>query len=64
MTGRAAIARGEPELYTRRLAELWRFHADGTLRPHVHAEIPLTEAARAHDVIESRRNRGKVVLIP
>lgn len=60
----AAIARGEPELYARWPAELWRLHADGTLRPRVHAEIPLAEAARAHALIESRRDLGKVVLVP
>jgi NADPH2:quinone reductase len=30
----------------------------------VFAEIPLEGATRAHEIIESRRNLGKVVLIP
>ncbi|CAM5266545.1 Zinc-binding dehydrogenase OS=Streptomyces tendae OX=1932 GN=GUR47_24720 PE=4 SV=1 [Streptomyces tendae] len=60
----AAIARGKPELYARWLDGLWELHRSRTLRPHVFAHIPLTEAARAHEIIESRRNLGKVVLVP
>lgn len=36
----------------------------GALRTAVHAEIPLGDAARAHALIEQRRNLGKVVLVP
>ncbi|MBP2708016.1 zinc-binding dehydrogenase [Microbispora sp. RL4-1S] len=60
----AAIARGKPEVYARWLDDLWELHRDNTLRPRVSAEIPLAEAARAHELIESRRNLGKVVLLP
>ncbi|MFI0960814.1 zinc-binding alcohol dehydrogenase family protein [Streptomyces sp. NPDC021080] len=60
----AAVARDEPDVYARWLDELWELHREGTLRPRVCAEIPLAEAARAHEVIESRRNLGKVVLVP
>ncbi|SEE03016.1 zinc-binding dehydrogenase [Streptomyces sp. TLI_105] len=60
----AALARREPEVYARRLDELWELHRAHTLRPRVAAEIPLAEAARAHELVESRRNLGKVVLIP
>ncbi|NUS57451.1 MAG: zinc-binding dehydrogenase [Streptomycetaceae bacterium] len=60
----ARIARDEPELYERWRQELWRLFADGALRPAVHGEFALEDAARAHAVIESRANRGKVVLRP
>ena len=60
----ARIARGEPELYERWRQELWRLFAEGALRPAVHGEFALEDAARAHAVIESRANRGKVVLRP
>ncbi|MEU2232890.1 quinone oxidoreductase family protein [Streptomyces vietnamensis] len=60
----AAIARGEPEVYARWLDELWELHRDRTLRPRVSALVPLAEAARAHEIVESRGNLGKVVLIP
>ncbi|MCE7004053.1 zinc-binding dehydrogenase [Kibdelosporangium philippinense] len=58
----AAIARGNPQLYARWRDELWQLHHDGDLRAHVHAQFPLAEAAAAHEIIESRRNLGKVVL--
>ncbi|MFJ3417496.1 zinc-binding alcohol dehydrogenase family protein [Streptomyces sp. NPDC086082] len=60
----ARIARGKPELYERWRQELWRLFADGALKPAVHGEFALTEAAEAHRVIESRSNLGKVVLRP
>ncbi|MFJ5228572.1 zinc-binding alcohol dehydrogenase family protein [Kitasatospora sp. NPDC088391] len=59
-----ALVTGHPELHARRLRELWHLHATGALRPAVHAEIPLTGAARAHALLEERRNLGKVVLVP
>ncbi|MER5259860.1 zinc-binding dehydrogenase [Streptomyces sp. NPDC002855] len=59
-----AIAVGKPELYDRWLRELWQLHEAGTLRTAVHEEIPLDDAARAHTLIEQRRNLGKVVLVP
>ncbi|MFJ3304070.1 zinc-binding alcohol dehydrogenase family protein [Streptomyces sp. NPDC086549] len=60
----ALIARGQPELYERWRRELWRLFADGSLKPAVHGEFALADAARAHEVIESRSNLGKVVLRP
>ncbi|MFC9294578.1 zinc-binding alcohol dehydrogenase family protein [Streptomyces sp. NPDC057011] len=59
-----AIAVGKPELYARWLRELWQLRGAGTLRTAVHAEIPLADAARAHALIEQRRNLGKIVLVP
>ncbi|MFF3909852.1 zinc-binding alcohol dehydrogenase family protein [Streptomyces sp. NPDC001848] len=60
----ARIARGKPELYERWRQELWRLFTEGALKPVVHAELPLEEAAKAHAVIASRSNLGKVVLRP
>ncbi|MGD6755515.1 quinone oxidoreductase family protein [Streptomyces sp. BH105] len=58
------IARGQPRTYERWRAELWEMFLTGALKPVVHAEFPLEEAARAHTVIEGRANTGKVVLVP
>jgi NADPH:quinone reductase-like Zn-dependent oxidoreductase len=58
----ARIARGRPELYERWRRELWALFATGALRPAVHGEFALEDAAKAHAVIESRGNLGKVVL--
>ncbi|MFJ9814806.1 zinc-binding alcohol dehydrogenase family protein [Streptomyces sp. NPDC101151] len=60
----ALIARGRPELYERWRHELWRLFAEGTLRPAVHGEFALEDAAQAHEAIETRSNLGKVVLRP
>jgi NADPH2:quinone reductase len=37
--------------------------ANGTLRPIVGQEIPLAEAARAHEAVMSSGARGKIVLV-
>ncbi|MER6980066.1 zinc-binding dehydrogenase, partial [Streptomyces carpinensis] len=60
----ARIARGQPELYELWRQELWRLFGDGLVRPAVHAEFALEDAAKAHEAIESRANLGKVVLRP
>ncbi|KUN03409.1 NADPH:quinone reductase [Streptomyces yokosukanensis] len=60
----ALIARGRPDLYEQWRKELWRLFAEGALKPAVHAEFGLGDAAKAHEVIETRANRGKVVLRP
>jgi NADPH:quinone reductase-like Zn-dependent oxidoreductase len=60
----ARIARNEPRLYERWREELWRLFAEGALRPAVHGEFALEDAAKAHTAIESRSNLGKVVLRP
>ncbi|MFJ2738923.1 zinc-binding alcohol dehydrogenase family protein [Streptomyces sp. NPDC087440] len=58
-----AVATGRPETYARWVRELWESWGAGGLRTVVHEEIPLAEAARAHAVVEQRRNLGKVVLV-
>ncbi|MEU5048799.1 zinc-binding dehydrogenase [Streptomyces sp. NPDC021096] len=60
----ALIARGRPELMARWRGELWELYASGQVRPRVHAELPLEDAAKAHEIIEARVNQGKVVLRP
>ncbi|MFE7799771.1 zinc-binding alcohol dehydrogenase family protein [Nocardia sp. NPDC057440] len=60
----ALIARNSPDLYEHWRQELWQYFASGQLRPAVHAEFALDDAAAAHAVVEDRANLGKVVLIP
>ncbi|MEU5423100.1 zinc-binding alcohol dehydrogenase family protein [Streptomyces sp. NPDC020799] len=60
----ALVARHRPALMEQWRQELWELFASGRLRPRVHAELPLEEAAEAHRIIESRVNLGKVVLRP
>ncbi|MEU0054285.1 zinc-binding dehydrogenase [Streptomyces sp. NPDC006309] len=60
----ALIARDRPELYERWRRELWRLYTEGAVRPAVHGEFTLEDVAKAHEVITSRANLGKVVLRP
>jgi NADPH:quinone reductase len=46
---------------TKALLELW---SSGSIRPVVGAEFPLAEVEAAHELVESRRSVGKVVLLP
>jgi NADPH2:quinone reductase len=46
---------------TQELLELWR---RGSIRPVVGSEFPLDRVERAHELVESRRSVGKVVLLP
>ncbi|WP_225826054.1 quinone oxidoreductase family protein [Streptomyces naphthomycinicus] len=60
----ALIARGRPELYEQWRQELWRLFAEGALKPAVHGEFALEDAAAAHAAVTGRANLGKVVLRP
>jgi NADPH2:quinone reductase len=57
------LATGYPELFEQRRSQLWRLLEDGGIRPVVR-EFPLHEVSQAHELVESRANRGKVVLRP
>ncbi|HKD95823.1 MAG TPA: zinc-binding dehydrogenase [Gaiellaceae bacterium] len=46
---------------TRELLELW---SGRRIHPYIGAEFPLAEVEQAHELVESRRSVGKVVLIP
>ena len=58
------LIRLEPELVGTALGELLAFWQTGALKPLVGAELPLAEVERAHELVESRRSVGKVVLVP
>jgi len=45
-------------------ADVLGWAADGTLRPHVDAVLPLADAAEAHRRLEARAVRGKLLLRP
>ena len=38
--------------------------AAGKLKPRIHAKLPLTEAARAHEMLEGGEVLGKLLLVP
>lgn len=45
-------------------ADLFRAQAEGKVRAHIHARLPLREAGRAHALLESRATQGAVILLP
>lgn len=53
-----------PGMYREPMAELLAMAADGRLKPQVGGVYPLSDAARAHTDIRSRRTTGKLVLDP
>jgi NADPH:quinone reductase len=54
--------RHDPERLRASFAELFRWHAQGRIRPHVSHRLPLAEAAEAVRLLTSRQSTGKVVL--
>jgi NADPH2:quinone reductase len=58
------LLRFEPELVGTAVGELLGLWQTGALRPLVGAELPLDEVEQAHELVESRRSVGKVVLTP
>lgn len=38
--------------------------SDGSLKPYIYAELPLHDASKAHELMESHERVGKIILIP
>ncbi|WP_019121807.1 quinone oxidoreductase family protein [Brevibacillus massiliensis] len=53
-----------PALYRESILELLRYVGEGTLQLIIGERVPLTEARRAHELLEGRQTTGKVLLIP
>jgi NADPH2:quinone reductase len=58
------LLRFEPEVVGTAVGELLGLWQTGALRPLVGAELPLDEVEQAHELVESRKSVGKVVLAP
>jgi NADPH2:quinone reductase len=58
------LLRFEPEVVGTAVGELLGLWQTGALRPLVGAELPLDEVEQAHELVESRKSVGKVVLTP
>ena len=52
----------DPERLRASFEELFDWHAEGRIRPHVSHRLPLAEAAEAVRLLTSRQSTGKVVL--
>lgn len=59
-----ALARERPHLIRDDLAALMALLAAGRIRPLIAERLPLEDAARAHELLESGAVAGKVVLVP
>jgi NADPH:quinone reductase-like Zn-dependent oxidoreductase len=42
---------------------VWPLVASGRVRPVVHTRLPMTEAARAHEILDASTHIGKVLLV-
>jgi NADPH2:quinone reductase len=58
------LIRHEPVFVGEALGELLGLWETGAIHPVVGAELPLADVERAHELVESRRSVGKVVLVP
>jgi NADPH2:quinone reductase len=54
----------DPAANRRNFDQLFAWWSEGKLAPHVHAALPLTQAAEALRLLEARDVRGKLVLLP
>ncbi|CAL9432781.1 zinc-binding alcohol dehydrogenase family protein [Streptomyces sp. NPDC058947] len=54
----------KPDVMAEGARELLDMVTSGKVRPVVHAELPLKDAAAAHELMESRSQLGRVVLVP
>jgi len=57
-----AFTMRNPKLNAEYVAELFKFYEEGKIKPRVTASFPLEDAARALDLLQSRKATGKVVL--
>jgi len=55
---------GETELLAREMREVLKGFSAGEFKAIVDHEVPFAEARRAHERLQSRKNFGKVVLVP
>jgi NADPH:quinone reductase len=58
------LMRHNPELVREAIGELVGLWSSGAVRPLIGATFPLARAGEAHELIESRKHVGKVVLVP
>jgi NADPH2:quinone reductase len=54
----------DPQLTAESFVLLFDYLAKGLIKPHIHERLPLSEAARAHELLESGAVKGKLILKP
>lgn len=58
-----AFSKKEPARHRANVDQIWKWIAEGKIKPHVHAKYPIAKAADAMNEIMARRVAGKVVLV-
>ncbi|GLZ81958.1 oxidoreductase [Actinorhabdospora filicis] len=58
------LARHRPSEVERMRAQLWRLHADGAVKPQVHARLALQRVSDGFEMLDTRKNMGRVVIVP
>ncbi|MEE1756671.1 quinone oxidoreductase family protein [Streptomyces sp. SP18CS02] len=58
------LLQNRPDLAEEAVRDLVRMVSEGSVRPVIHARVPLDEAPHAHDLLERRQSMGRVVLVP
>ena len=53
-----------PELMKPSTDKLLGYMSEGKIKPHIHGRLPLSEAAKAHELLESSAVMGKLILKP
>lgn len=53
-----------PQVVTESIRQLFAWHAEGRLRPHVSSILPLARAAEGFALLSGRKATGKVVITP
>ena len=61
-TLRSRTSEEKAEILAGLVRDVWPALEAGVFAPHVHAVLPITEAAEAHRILQAGENRGKVVL--
>jgi len=54
----------DPALMARSAESLFKDLAENRVKPHIYERLPLSEAARAHQLLESGKVQGKLILKP
>lgn len=53
-----------PEVFQEPMKELMQWIREGAIKPYISERFALSEAKKAHEIIEKRMNLGKIILIP
>ncbi|MGR9073590.1 MAG: NAD(P)H-quinone oxidoreductase [Gammaproteobacteria bacterium] len=61
-TLRARSVEFKAEIAKNLLKNVWPLLENGRIKPIIHSVFPLTEAAKAHELMESSRHIGKIIL--